>query len=121
MLDVSASVVVILSTLPNPEKAAEIARTLVEERLAACVNLVPQVRSIYRWQSAIQDDTETLAIVKTTSEGAAALYARLLQLHPYDVPEVLALPVSGGHAPYLEWVARSVGTGAPTRGRTQVE
>ena len=64
MLDVSASVVVVLTTLPNPEKAAEIARILVEERLAACVNIVPAIRSIYRWKDEIQDETETLAIAE---------------------------------------------------------
>ena len=67
VLDVSASIVVVLTTLPNPEKAAEIARILVEERLAACVNIVPAVRSIYRWQDAIKDETETLASAKTTA------------------------------------------------------
>lgn len=108
MLDVSASVVVVLSTLPSPEKAAEIARILVEERLAACVNIVPQVRSIYRWKDQVQDETETLAIAKTTADRAEALHRRMLALHPYDVPEVIALPVSGGHAPYLAWVAASV-------------
>lgn len=108
MLDVSASVVVVLSMLPSGEKAAEIARILVEERLAACVNLVPQVRSIYRWKDQVQDETETLAFAKTTADRAEALHKRLLALHPYDVPEVIALPVSGGHAPYLAWVAASV-------------
>ncbi len=108
MLDVSASVVVVISTLPNPEKAAEIARVLVEERLAACVNLVPQVRSIYRWKGEICDEPETLAIAKTTQDRAEALHARLIELHPYEVPEVLALAVSGGHAPYLDWVGASV-------------
>jgi periplasmic divalent cation tolerance protein len=108
VLDVSASVVVIMSALPNPEKAAEIARILVEERLAACVNLIPQIRSIYRWKDAISDETETLAVCKTTQDRAEALHARLIELHPYELPEVLALPVSGGHAPYLDWVGASV-------------
>ena len=108
MLDVSASVVVVLTTFPSPEKAAEIARILVEERLAACVNILPAVRSIYRWKNEIEDETETLAIAKTTADRAEALHGRLLALHPYDVPEVIALPVSGGHAPYLAWVAGSV-------------
>jgi periplasmic divalent cation tolerance protein len=108
VLDVSASVVVVISTLPNAEKAAEIAKILVEERLAACVSIVPQVRSIYRWQGAVCDEVETLAVAKTTADRAEALHARLIALHPYDVPEVLALPVSGGHAPYLAWVGASV-------------
>jgi periplasmic divalent cation tolerance protein len=102
------SVVVVLSTFPSSEKAAEIARVLVDERLAACVNLVPAVRSIYRWQGAVHDDTEVLAIMKTTAERAAALRDRLVALHPYDVPEAIVLPVSEGHAPYLAWVTGEV-------------
>jgi periplasmic divalent cation tolerance protein len=99
---------VVLSTFPNPETAAEVARVLVGEQLAACVNLVPAVRSIYRWQDAVQDETETLAIIKTTRPGYNALAQRLVELHPYDVPEVLALPLLGGHLDYIEWIAANV-------------
>ena len=102
------SVVVVLSTFPSQDVAAGVARTLVEERLAACVNIVPAVRSIYRWQSAIHDDTEALAIIKTTAERAAVMRARLVELHPYDVPEAIELPSAGGHAPYLAWVTGEV-------------
>jgi periplasmic divalent cation tolerance protein len=102
------SVVVVLSTFPSSEKAAEIARVLVDERLCACVNLVPAVRSIYRWQGAIHDDAEVLAIVKTTAERVEALRDRLIALHPYEVPEAIVLPVTGGHAPYLAWVTGEV-------------
>ena len=98
------SVLVVLSTFPNPDKAAEIGRILVEEQLAACVNLLPQVRSIYRWQGAVADETETLAIIKTTQLRYDALAARLVALHPYEVPELIAVPLAGGHAPYLAWV-----------------
>jgi periplasmic divalent cation tolerance protein len=110
---VTDQVLVVLSTLPNPEKAAEIARILVEERLAACVNLLPQIRSIYRWQGAISDDTETLAIIKTTSERYKSLAARLRDLHPYEVAEILALPITGGNAPYLAWVVDSTRADTP--------
>jgi periplasmic divalent cation tolerance protein len=103
-------VVVVFSTFPSPEKAAEIARTLVEERLCACANLAPGVRSIYRWDGKLCDDTETLAIIKTTHERQDALIARLVELHPYDVPEALALPVHAGNAKYLEWVAEATGS-----------
>jgi periplasmic divalent cation tolerance protein len=102
-------VLVAISTFPTPEKAAEIARVLVDEQLAACVNLLPAVRSIYRWQGAVQDDAETLAIIKTTTERYDAMVARLVALHPYDVPELIALPIAAGHAPYLDWVLASVG------------
>ena len=102
------SVVVVLSTFPSAEKAAEIARVLVDERLCACVNLVPAVRSIYRWQGAVHDDAEVLAIVKTTAERVQALRDRLIALHPYELPEVLVLPATEGHAPYLAWVTGEV-------------
>ena len=99
------SVVVVFSTFPSADKAAEVARTLVTEGLAACANLVGPVRSIYQWKGELQDDTETLAVIKTTRETFDAMKARLVELHPYEVAEVIALPVEGGHAPYLDWVA----------------
>jgi len=99
------AVIVVFSTFPSEDKAAEVARTLVSAQLAACVNLVPAVRSIYRWHGEICDERETLAIVKTTRERFEALRERLIALHPYEVPEVIALSVDGGHAPYLAWVA----------------
>src|SRR5881392_3423980 len=99
------SVVVAFSTFPSPEKAAEVVRTLVSEQLAACGNLVGPIRSIYRWNGEVQDEPETLAILKTTRETFEAMRARLVELHPYEVAEVIALPVEAGHAPYLAWVA----------------
>jgi periplasmic divalent cation tolerance protein len=99
------SVLVVFSTFPSADKAAEVARTLVTEGLAACANLVGPVRSIYRWQDELQDDTETLAVIKTTRDTFEAMKARLVELHPYEVAEVIALPVEAGHAPYLDWVA----------------
>lgn len=99
------AVIVVFSTFPNAEVAATVARTLVDERLCACVNLVPAVRSIYRWQGSVADEPEVLAMIKTTDERRAALQARLVELHPYDVPEALAIPIAGGHADYLAWVA----------------
>ena len=98
------AVVVVFSTFPGPDQAADIAKVLVDERLCACVNLLPAVRSIYRWEDAIHDEAETLAVIKTTAERLDALQARLVELHPYDVPEAIALPVIGGHAPYLAWI-----------------
>jgi periplasmic divalent cation tolerance protein len=102
------SVVVCVSTFPSPDQAAAVGRQLVEERLAACVNLVPAVRSIYRWEGAIHDDTETLAVIKTTRDRVAEMTQRLVGLHPYAVPEVIELAVTGGHAPYLAWVTDEV-------------
>ena len=99
---------VVFSTFPSADKAAEVARTLVTECLAACVNLVGPVRSIYRWQGELNDETETLAVIKTTREQFEALKTRLVELHPYEVAEVIALPIEAGHAPYLAWVSDSV-------------
>jgi periplasmic divalent cation tolerance protein len=96
---------VALSTAPDADTAARIARALVEERLAACVNLVPAVRSIYRWQGRIEDEAEVLLVIKTRSERVEALAERLRALHPYELPELVALPVTAGLAPYLDWVA----------------
>jgi len=96
---------VALSTAPDVETGARIARALVEERLAACVNLVPAVRSIYRWQGAVEADTEVLLVIKTRAERIDALASRLRVLHPYELPELVALPVVAGLGPYLDWVA----------------
>jgi periplasmic divalent cation tolerance protein len=95
---------VVLVTAPDLEVAARIARALVEEGLAACANLVPGVRSIYRWQGAVQDDAEVLLVLKTRASLGPALAARVRALHPYELPEVVALAVAGGSEPYLDWV-----------------
>ena len=96
-----------LTTAPSAEKAAEIARALVTEGLAACVNIVPGVRSIYAWKGEIVDDAEALCVVKTRADRVEALRARLVALHPYEVPELVVLDVTGGHEPYLSWVEES--------------
>jgi periplasmic divalent cation tolerance protein len=105
----SSPVRVALSSAPDAETGARIARALVEERLAACVSLVPAVRSIYRWQGAVEDDTEVLLVIKTHAERIEALASRLRALHPYELPELLALPVAAGLGPYLDWVAAEAG------------
>ncbi len=103
-----ASIHVALSTAPDAETATRIARALVDEQLAACVNLVPGVRSIYRWAGAVQEDAEVLLVAKTRADRVERLAERLRELHPYDLPELVALPVSGGLPAYLEWVAAEV-------------
>ncbi len=100
-----ADALVVLVTAPTADQAAELARAVVEERLAACGNVVPAIRSIYRWEGAVQDDAEALLVLKTTRDRFEALRDRLLALHPYQVPEVLALPVEAGSAAYLAWLA----------------
>ena len=100
---------VVLVTTPSPERAAEIARAVVDERLAACGNVVPNLRSIYRWEGKVQDEEEALLVLKTTRARFEALRDRVLALHPYEVPEVLALPVEAGSARYLAWIAGETG------------
>jgi len=85
--------------------AERLASGLVENRLAACVNVLPEIRSIYRWQGELNRDSEVLIMVKTTRSGFAALQDWLQENHPYEVPEILALPVSAGAENYLNWLA----------------
>ncbi|MGH0030686.1 MAG: divalent-cation tolerance protein CutA [Myxococcota bacterium] len=94
----------VLVTAPDAETAGRIARALVEERLVACVNVVPGVRSVYRWQGKLEEDAEQLLVAKTRADRCPALAARVEALHPYELPEVLVLPVSGGSQRYLDWV-----------------
>lgn len=95
---------VVLCTCPDAESAGRIARTLVDERLAACVNRLPGATSVYRWQGEIHEDSEALLLIKTRGELFEALRGRLVALHPYDAPEVIALEITAGHAPYLQWL-----------------
>jgi periplasmic divalent cation tolerance protein len=100
--------VVVLVTVPSPEAGADIARALVEEGLAACGNVLPGVRSIYRWAGQIHDDAEALVLLKTERRLVQALKDRLPTLHPYQVPELLVLPVEDGLAPYLAWIGQGL-------------
>ena len=100
--------VVVLTTAPEREVAERLARSLVEERLVACANIVPGATSIYRWQGEIHHDSEVMIFLKSTEAMTAALCDRINQLHPYDLPEVLVLPVSGASDPYAEWVGGEV-------------
>jgi periplasmic divalent cation tolerance protein len=100
----SDTVLLCYCTCPDPASARRIAEALVSERLAACVNQLPGIRSTYRWQEAVHTDREELLLIKTTAACLAALERRLLELHPYEVPELIAVPVEQGHAAYLHWV-----------------
>lgn len=95
---------VLFITVPNEEVADRVARTLVEERLAACVNRVPGVRSTYFWQGKVCVDDELLLVVKTRSALFEPLRARVRELHPYTVPEIIALAIERGHGDYLRWI-----------------
>jgi periplasmic divalent cation tolerance protein len=100
---------VVLTTAPNREEAERLARTLVEERLAACATLIPSVRSVYRWQGAIEEASETVLLLKTGAGHLSALQARLTTLHSYETPEFLVLAIESGSPSYLEWLAASLG------------
>ena len=99
-----SSVVIVLSTFPADQDPAHLATTLVEEHLAACVNVLPVMTSIYRWEGKVEQAGEHQLVIKTTAKRVEALTARLASLHPYDVPEIVVLSVDGGSAAYLRWV-----------------
>ncbi|MEK7466992.1 MAG: divalent-cation tolerance protein CutA [Planctomycetota bacterium] len=99
---------VILMTAPDAACADRIARALVEERLAACVNVLPEMQSIYRWEGKLEESREVLLIAKTRSVLFQKLEARVRSLHPYQVPEIIAWPLTDGSRPYLSWLDASV-------------
>lgn len=102
------TVLACLTTCPDAETAERIAEALVGEGLAACVNLLPGVTSIYRWQGVVERSAEVLLVIKTTESGFAALRDRLVELHPYELPELIAVQVGLGLAAYLDWVREEV-------------
>lgn len=104
------SIIVAMSTCPDEQSAQRISAALVSERLATCINRVGGVRSTYVWEGRLQDDAEILLIMKTTSARLALLDARLRELHPYEMPELVAFRVDGGNVAYLDWVRRGVET-----------
>ncbi|GEM46525.1 divalent-cation tolerance protein CutA [Deinococcus cellulosilyticus] len=97
----------VLVTAPDLEGARTLAHTLLQEKHCACVNLIPQILSLYHWQGEIHQDSEILMLIKTTTEKYAALEQRILELHPYDTPEVIALDIKEGQEKYLRWIAES--------------
>ena len=108
MTDEKAEIAVLLSTC-SPDAAARLAAFLVEGRYAACVNIVPGVESIYRWEGKVERGAESLLIVKCAAGRVAEVTAALVEEHPYDLPEVIALPVAGGSEGYRRWVPESAG------------
>lgn len=99
--------ILVLSTTDTPELAHKIASALVEAQEAACVNIIPGIRSIYRWEGKVCDETEFLLLIKSTAERFEAINARIHQLHPYQVPEVIAVPIAAGDPAYLQWISDS--------------
>jgi periplasmic divalent cation tolerance protein len=102
------TVLIALSTCPDEATAARLAQVFVSEQLATCVNRLPGVQSTYFWDGRLQDDAEILLIIKTTAGRLAALTERLKALHPYDLPELIAIPAAGGNERYLDWVRTGV-------------
>jgi periplasmic divalent cation tolerance protein len=99
--------VLILTTLPADADAGAFAEALVESRLAACVNLLPVMESVYRWDGRVQRDSERQLILKTSRERVATLWQRVRELHPYDVPEFIVPPIVDGNDAYLRWIGDS--------------
>lgn len=100
---------IVLTTASDPNEAMRLARALVEERLAGCTTIVPAVQSVYRWKGEVETCSETLLVIKSSTEMLPALEARLHALHTYDTPEFLVLPVDSGSAPYLAWLYGNLG------------
>jgi periplasmic divalent cation tolerance protein len=100
--------IVVLSACASAEEAQRLARALVEKRLAACVNMIPGIRSIYRWKDAIQEDEEVLLVIKTSRTLMEEVKDEIEHLHSYEVPEIIALPVVDGSERYLAWMSREL-------------
>jgi periplasmic divalent cation tolerance protein len=98
-----------LSTFPDAEIARRISNQLVSERFAACANILPSVESIYRWKDKIESGNETLVLFKLSEDRQSAFQDKLRSLHPYDVPEIIFVPVTGGLPEYLQWVTENCG------------
>lgn len=98
-------VLMVLTNVPDEASAGSIAHAVVERGLAACVNVLPAVRSIYRWQGAVEQASEVALLIKTTRQRYPALEAAIKEMHPYEVPEIIATPVVAGLPAYLDWVA----------------
>jgi periplasmic divalent cation tolerance protein len=106
---------IVLVTVPHAEAGRDLARKVVEERLAACGNVIPGLLSVYRWKGEVLEEPEALVVFKTTEDALPELEKRVVELHSYEVPEFLALPSTHGHLPYLRWVAGEVGEADASR------
>jgi periplasmic divalent cation tolerance protein len=104
--------ILVLCACPDAACASRIAQALVAERLAACVNRIGGIASTYRWQGRVDNDSEVLLLIKSVRDRFDALRERILALHPYELPEVIAVDIGLGHAPYLDWIARETASDA---------
>jgi periplasmic divalent cation tolerance protein len=103
--------IVVLSTCASADEAGRIARELVDKRLAACVNILPAVRSVYRWKGAVEDEAEVLLVIKSSRALFSRLRAEIAKMHSYEVPETIAVPIVDGSESYLAWMDRELATG----------
>jgi len=101
-------VVLCFVTAPSEAVARQLARTVVEERLAACAPVVPGMTSVYRWDGKVNEEPEALILCKTRGEGFERLTKRIVELHPYEVPQVVAVPIEAGYGAYMQWVDENV-------------
>ena len=108
MTDAANEYFLVLTNLPDREAAIKLAHTLVSKRLAACVNVLDGCTSLYRWQGEIQSEREIPVLIKTRSDRFASLQQEILACHPYELPEVIAVPVGAGLEPYLDWISAQV-------------
>ncbi len=115
--EVNSPFLAALTTAPSAEAAKRLVRTLVEQRLVACGTVLPGASSVYWWHGAVTEEDEVVVVLKTTAARWAALAAALPALHPYEVPELIALPVVGGYRPYLEWLRAETRTAGAGRAR----
>ena len=99
-----------LCTVPNRDTATRIAEALVTEQLAACVNIIPAIQSVYRWKDTLEHDEELLLLIKTSNFVWARLQERILALHPYELPEIISVPIQDGHSNYLNWIINNLKT-----------
>jgi periplasmic divalent cation tolerance protein len=116
MINTTTQLLVLMTTAPDRDRARQLAQTLVGEGLAACVNIVPSIESIYLWEAKIEQSSEVLLIIKVPEAGYEAVQQRLKTLHPYQVPELIALPVVKALPEYVQWAHQA--TRSPTRSNT---
>ena len=95
---------IVLCTVPDQQTGERIASSLVSDQLAACVNIVPGITSVYRWKGAVEQDREALLLIKTRQDSWQSLEARIRELHPYELPEIIAVPIHTGQKDYIEWI-----------------
>lgn len=106
--DMNDELQVVLCTVPDADTAQTLATALVTEKLAACVNIIPGITSIYRWKGAVEQDTEQLLLIKTAAAGFQQLAARIRALHPYELPEIISVPLETGQQDYIQWIKDSL-------------